>query len=150
MPIPVAMFAGDPPAIPKVLWQREIPARLSLKDTVMEDLDGEMTRRGLISDEDRHWLLLCLDEALVNAILHGNEADDTYPVKITLGLIDGRWVIRIDDQGHGFALDSIPDQEAEDSLFLEHGRGIRLMREWLEELHYWRGGATLWMSRGIP
>ncbi len=150
MPTPVHMFPGDPPQIPDVLWRRTIPARLSLKDGLMEEIEAEMSGHGLIIDEDRHWLLLCLDEALVNAILHGNEADDAFPVDITLGLASGRWVIRIDDQGHGFTLDSIPDQEEDDSLFLEHGRGIRLMREWLDELHYWRGGATLWMSRGIP
>jgi serine/threonine-protein kinase RsbW len=148
MTIPLTWTQQLPPTIPQVVWSREIPSSLELKQEIMDALTAEMLQRGCISDEDQHWLCLCLDEALVNAILHGNEGDETMPVRIQLGVDGDRWILRIDDQGQGFVPDDdVPDPEDSDSLLLEHGRGIRLMREWLDELTYYRGGASLVMAR---
>ena len=150
MPVSVSMSAELPPSVPGVVWSRTIPANLIHKEPIMAELEAEMVARRWVTEDELHWLLLCLDEALVNAILHGNEADETVPVDIALGTTGSRWVIRIDDRGRGFSLQEVPDQDEDDSLFLEHGRGIRLMREWLDEMSYWRNGATLWMARNIP
>jgi len=146
--IPLRWSQDVPPEVGGILWSRTIPSSLELKQEVMDELTDVMVRHRLLPEEDRSWLCLCLDEALVNAILHGNEGDETAMVHLVLGLVDGRWILRIDDQGSGFVPDEdVPDPEDSDSLMLEHGRGIRLMREWLDELSYYRGGATLVMAR---
>ena len=49
--------------------------------------------------------------------------------------------------GAGFSAASVPDHEQPQSLMLEHGRGIRIMQEWLDELLYYRNGACAWLSR---
>lgn len=147
MTLPLVVLAGPPPEIPRVLWERTIPSRIQLKQEVIDAISQVMLAERLITGDDAHWLALCLDEALVNAILHGNEADETVPVRIQVGIAGDRWVVRIDDQGSGFDPGDVPDQDDSESLLLEHGRGIRLMREWLDALTYHRHGATIVMAR---
>lgn len=148
MTVPLIWTLDPPPDLAEVVWSRDIPSCLEQKQEIMDLLADEMCQRGFIEEDDRHWLCLCLDEALVNAMLHGNEGDETAQVAIRLGIDGDRWVLRIDDQGSGFVPeDDVPDPEDSDSLMLEHGRGIRLMREWLDELTYYRGGASLVMAR---
>ncbi len=147
MVLPLIVLDDLPPDLPRVLWHRTVPSRLELKAELMEQITGVLVDHGLLTDEDGPWLAMCLDEAIVNGMLHGNEADETVPLQLTVGVRDRRWLIRIDDQGDGFAPDEVPDQEDTDSLLLEHGRGIRLMREWLDELRYYRHGSTILMGR---
>jgi serine/threonine-protein kinase RsbW len=97
--------------------------------------------------EDRTWLYLCFDEVLVNAMLHGNEGDPRLEVAIALRADEQRWVVTIADEGEGFSETAVPDQAQAESLVLEHGRGIRLMQEFLDELTYYRGGSLAWLAR---
>lgn len=150
MTLPLIVTAELPPSLPTVLWQCAIPSTIARKQGVIDEILAVMRFNQLLDSDDEHWLALCLDEALVNAILHGNEADETVPVTIAVGRDGGRWLVRIDDQGCGFTPHDVPDQDDSESLLLEHGRGIRLMREWLDELRYYRNGATIVMGRHIP
>ena len=150
MTLPLIVRRDEPPAFQTVLWQTSVPSCIQRKPGLIDEITAVLRLNGLLGPDDEHWLALCLDEALVNAILHGNEADDTVPVQIAVGRTATRWLVRIDDQGEGFSIDDVPDQEDSESLLLEHGRGIRLMREWLDELGYYRNGATIIMGRDIP
>lgn len=147
MTLPLIVLPGAPPELPQVLWERSIPSSIELKQEVIDGVFAVMREHTLVATDDEHWLALCLDEALVNAILHGNEADETVPVRIQVGLDGDQWIIRIDDQGDGFAADDVPDQDDSENLLLEHGRGIRLMREWLDRLCYYRRGSTIVMAK---
>jgi len=150
MTLPLIVSNAEPPALHTVLWQTSVPSCIERKLGLIDEITAVLRLNGLLGPDDEHWLALCLDEALVNAMLHGNEADDTVPVTIQVGRTGNRWQVRIDDQGSGFSADDVPDQDASESLLLEHGRGIRLMREWLDELGYYRNGATIIMGRQIP
>ena len=100
-----------------------------------------------VPDDDCHWLELILEEVVVNAMVHGNQGDPT--LTINCELYDGGtdWILLITDQGEGFTLDQVPDPDDEQSLLLEHGRGILLMSEWLDELSYFLEGRCAWLSR---
>ena len=143
----LTVLPGEPPALQTVLFERTFPSELSGKEVVSEQLSALMQSRGMIAEDDLHWLALCLDEALTNAILHGNEADDTVLVRVRLACTTETWTIQIDDQGDGFDPDDVPNQDESSALLLEHGRGIHLMREWLDHLTYYRHGATIVMTR---
>lgn len=150
MTLPLIVLPVSPPAMQTVLWQTSVPSSIQRKQGLIDEITAVLRLNGLLGSDDEHWLALCLDEALVNAILHGNEADDTVPVQIMVGRTADRWLVRIDDQGEGFSINDVPDQDDSESLLLEHGRGIRLMREWLDELGYYRNGATIIMGRSVP
>lgn len=150
MTLPLVVHAEAAPAMPTILWQATVPSCIQRKESLIEQITAVFHLHRLLVAEEEHWLALCLDEALMNAMLHGNEADDTVPIHITVGRSETRWLVRIDDYGDGFSVHDVPDQDDSDNLLLEHGRGIRLMREWLDELGYFRNGATLMMGRHIP
>jgi anti-sigma regulatory factor (Ser/Thr protein kinase) len=144
---PLRILPGEPPSAGAVIFERTMPSRLDLKQEVLDQLSELLVARGLVSEEDRHWLVLCLDEVLVNAMLHGNEGDPALQVAIRACADGSRWTITVADQGEGFSAAQIPDQADPESLLLEHGRGIRLLSEWLDELTYYRGGATALIAR---
>ncbi|MEK7416036.1 MAG: ATP-binding protein [Planctomycetota bacterium] len=131
----------------QVELRESIPSRLDRKQEAIDRIADLMTTKGWVNSEDRPWLVLCLDEAITNAMLHGNEGDPNLAIEIVVAVNDKRWHIGVADQGEGFPLASIPDPDAPETLLLEHGRGIRLMRSWLTSLTYWRGGATVVMGR---
>lgn len=123
------------------------PSRVDLKQQAIDVVADLLVGRGWVVADERSWLVLCLDEAITNAMLHGNEGDPRLMVEVTV-IDDGRrWHVGISDQGEGFTAAAIPDPDDAASLLLEHGRGIRLMRAWLNSLTYWRGGATVVLAR---
>jgi serine/threonine-protein kinase RsbW len=141
------ILPGEPPVPATCLHDRAWPSRLDLKQQAMDEVADLLIAGRLVAAEDRHWIYLCLDEAVVNAMLHGNEGDPQLEIRIGVYTDEQRWVVLVSDQGDGFSSDCIPDQSQPESLMLEHGRGIRIMQEWLDELVYYRSGRCAWMSR---
>jgi serine/threonine-protein kinase RsbW len=142
-----AFHRGLPPPPDAVWLERSWPSRLDRKTEVIDTVADLLRARGQVLDEDQHWLLLALDEAVTNAMLHGNEGDHTVEIRVLVGRRGPYWTVQIDDHGEGFTPEQIPDCENPDNLLLEHGRGVRLMLEWLDELAYYRGGATIAFAR---
>lgn len=141
------MRQGEWQPVGELIFRRSWPSRLDLKPEIMDLVATELTGRGWVPAEERSWLVLCLDEAITNAMLHGNEGDPRLPVDVALACDGRRWQLAISDQGEGFTMASVPNPDDPESLLLEHGRGIRLMRAWLGSLTYWRRGATVVLSR---
>jgi len=141
------ILPGPPPALAHCVFKRSWPSRIDLKQEIMDALAGQLIGRGWVAEDDRQWLFLCLDEALVNAMLHGNEGDPALEIEVAVLCDAVCWALVVSDQGAGFSAASVPDHEQPQSLMLEHGRGIRIMQEWLDELLYFRNGACAWLSR---
>lgn len=148
MPAPV-IHPGEPPRPGRCVYARTYKSRIDRKQAIIDELTAEFTSRRWLDEEGQHWLLLCLDEVVVNAMLHGNEGDPDLDVSISLYEDAGRWVLIVADQGEGFTADALPDVDDPESLLLEHGRGIRIMGEWLDELAYYRHGAVAVLTRRI-
>lgn len=123
------------------------PSRVDRKQTAIDAVADLLVGRGWVAADERSWLVLCLDEAITNAMLHGNEGDPRLPIEVVVADDGRRWHVGVSDQGEGFTPAAIPDPDDPASLLLEHGRGIRLMRAWLNSLTYWRGGATVVLAR---
>ena len=139
--------AEEPPALPPTVFERSWPSRMDLKQEIMDEVVELLIGKGWVAEDDRAWLYLCFDEVVVNAMLHGNEGDPRLEIELTVRVDDLRWVVTVSDQGDGFVEAAIPDESQPESLLLEHGRGIRLMQEWLDELTYYQRGSLAWLSR---
>jgi serine/threonine-protein kinase RsbW len=146
---PPPIHAGEPPRSGTCVFARTYPSRIDRKQAIIDEVAAVLVERHWVTGEDLHWLNLCLDEVVVNAMLHGNEGDPDLDMGIALYEDGGRWVLIVTDQGEGFAADTLPDLDDPQSLLLEHGRGIRIMCEWLDELSYYRGGAAAVLIRRI-
>lgn len=145
----VPIHAGEPPRSGECVFARTWPSRIDRKQAVIDAIAGEITGRGWVGGDDLHWLELCLDEVVVNAMLHGNEGDPDLDIAVALYHDGDAWTLIVSDQGDGFSAEALPDADDPASLLLEHGRGIRIMREWLDGLAYWRNGASAVLTRRI-
>jgi len=90
---------------------------------------------------------LALEEALTNAVKHGNCNDPTKRVIIRYYVGPDQTVILVRDQGCGFELKKVPDPTRPDRLGLPNGRGIMLMRAYLNEVFYQAGGREVCMIK---
>ena len=79
---------------------------------------------------------LALEEALVNAIKHGNAMDPNKSVHIDCRIDDVKVHIEIEDEGAGFVLSDVPDPTADENLEKPCGRGIMLMRAFMNQIEY--------------
>ena len=81
-------------------------------------------------------LLLAVTEAVTNAIIHANKSDKNKLVKINVEKKDGKLFIKIKDQGKGFDPSKVPDPTAPENLLKDSGRGLYLMRFYMDDLKY--------------
>ena len=79
---------------------------------------------------------LALEEALVNAIKHGNQMDPNKKVQIECRIDRDRVWVRIEDEGKGFDVAGLPDPTLEENLEKPSGRGVLLMREFMTRVEY--------------
>jgi len=79
---------------------------------------------------------LALEEAIANAIKHGNKMDPSKKVTIRFKIDQDRVLFEVSDEGEGFNYNSIPDPTDAEHLELPHGRGILLMRSYADKVTY--------------
>lgn len=141
------VHAENPPQpIGRCVLEETFPALAENKAPVLDSLIEALKSENAIStDSEEARARLCLDEALVNAMMHGSRYDAQKNVTAAAYVDPKQWTIRIDDDGDGFRDEDLPDPEAPENLLEESGRGVHLMRSILSEVSYWRGGRTLVM-----
>ena len=79
---------------------------------------------------------LALEEALVNAIKHGNGLDPDKTVRVNCLIEDDLLRVEIEDQGPGFNMGDVPDPTAEENLERPCGRGIMLIKSFMTSVEY--------------
>lgn len=98
-------------------------------------------------EHDRFAIQLALEEAISNAIRHGNCCDPCKRVIVEY-LVDPDAIrISIEDEGGGFRPDTVPDPTRDENLDKPYGRGVMLMRVYMSEIHYNPSGNRVTMIR---
>ncbi len=85
-------------------------------------------------EEDIMRIAMAGREAAVNAVLHGNAYDPKKKMTAAFENTGGSLVITITDQGAGLDLNNVPDPLAPENLLKQSGRGIFLMRSFMDEV----------------
>lgn len=119
-----------------VLLDMSIESSLSLKTALVFRVVKLLRGKGCLPAWGHHLAEVCLEEALVNAILHGNRNDPGKKVRLIVFCDEARFGVIIEDQGAGFTARDIPDADAPDAALREHGRGILIMRHYMDEVKY--------------
>jgi serine/threonine-protein kinase RsbW len=104
-------------------------------------------------EDDVHKIGMAVREGVINAYNYGNQHDRHKKIHITVELEPERMVVHVLDEGKGFELTEVPDPLAEENLLRTSGRGIFLMRAFMDDLSVQRGpdgGAELIMSKRLP
>src|SRR5512140_358833 len=100
-----------------------------------EEMTLEFARNAGFGDEDQMKIGMAVREAMVNAVYHGNKWDPGKKASLTLEFEDGKFIVTITDEGPGFELNMVPDPLAEENLMKQSGRGLFLIRSFMDEIH---------------
>ncbi len=90
---------------------------------------------------------LALEEALINAIKHGNKLDTTKQVHVNAVINSHSADITIEDEGPGFERTSVPDPTAEENLEKCSGRGLLLIEAYMNTVEWSHQGRRLHMIK---
>lgn len=120
-----------------------VPVRRSLKLTSTMESVGEveaaaekMAAEAGLDEDERFHVTMAVREAVVNAVLHGNEYDAARHIAVGLENNGHDLVFTIADEGKGFNPESVPDPLAPENLLRGTGRGIFLIRSLMDEVHF--------------
>jgi anti-sigma regulatory factor (Ser/Thr protein kinase) len=106
---------------------------------VVDDVVGEITAvlRRLDWGDDIYLVVFAIREALSNALVHGNHGDPDKTITIFVALKrDGDLFVSVKDSGSGFDPNALPNPLAAENLLSNHGRGIFLMRQFMDEVEF--------------
>jgi serine/threonine-protein kinase RsbW len=107
---------------------------------------SEILERLELPEQKRFEIDLAVQEALANAVVHGCDGDSSKTIRCRLnGDQQGRIVISVTDPGPGFRPEIIPDPKRAEGLYGDHGRGVYLIRQLMDEVQFERGGAEIKM-----
>jgi serine/threonine-protein kinase RsbW len=123
-------IASDPSEVQRI--QDQIEAQLKLNN---------------FEDRDIFSIRLALEEALVNAIKHGNQLDRSKKVHIRYGFTSDRFEVAIADEGPGFNPDDVPDPLCEENLERPCGRGLFLIKHYMTDVTYHPPGNRVTMFK---
>ena len=100
------------------------------------------------ADGNNFEIELALREALVNAIVHGNQNDPRKRVYVNCRCTtDGQVSITVVDEGKGFGHDAVQDPTSPSNRQKTHGRGIYLIRTLMDEVDFEQGGSVVHMRK---
>jgi serine/threonine-protein kinase RsbW len=123
-----------------------IPSDPAEARRVQEEVERQLKLHHF-SDHDIFGIRLALEEALINAIKHGNQMDRSKLVRIAYHVFPERFEIHITDEGAGFDPCEVPDPTAVENLERPCGRGLMLMRHYMSEITFTQRGNCVSMSK---
>jgi serine/threonine-protein kinase RsbW len=88
------------------------------------------------AEKARFGMRLALEEALVNAVKHGNQSDPTKCVRVGYQVTAKAVLVEVEDEGAGFDPDKVPDPCAPENLERPSGRGLLLMRSYMTSVRF--------------
>ncbi|MCI0684212.1 MAG: ATP-binding protein [Gemmataceae bacterium] len=116
----------------------------------IQDEITDHLRSHQFGDRDIFGIRLALEEALVNAIKHGNREDRGKKVHVQVLMHHDRVDILVADEGPGFNPSQVANPLADENLERASGRGLLLMRHYMSDVTYHPPGNRVTMSKARP
>ena len=133
--------------------EREYPSELVIASDLAEarrvqsTIEEALQVAGHFGEHEIFAIKLALEEALVNAIKHGNQLDRAKSVRVAFHVGRDRFDVQITDEGPGFDPGDVPDPTAPENLERPCGRGLLLMRHYMTEVAYLNRGRAVRMAK---
>ena len=102
----------------------------------IEQIAEQCAQRAGFDEDTMSHIAMAVREAAVNAVLHGNAYDSNKHVKAAFETTSDSLIIRIADQGPGLDPDKVPDPLAPENILRGSGRGIFLIRAFMDEVNF--------------
>lgn len=127
------------------LLDRSMPADSEAIATVVDAISETLAQLE-VPEQKRLEIALAVQEALANAVVHGCDNDPSKHVRCSLKADPlGRIVIIVTDPGPGFSPEVLADPKRDENLHADHGRGVYLIRQLMDEVYFERGGKEIRM-----
>ena len=123
-----------------------ISSNLSEARNVHDQIEKQL-RNSHFEDKEIFGIRLALEEAIVNAIKHGNAMDHGKNVRVRYRILPDRFEVGIKDEGPGYNPEDLPDPLCEENLERPCGRGLFLMKHYMTEVIVHPPGNHLTMSK---
>src|SRR3989442_4719349 len=143
--LPLAIFSSSPepnsPVREAVPFVTEQTTRLVLPSHIEAVADAAAAVTGFIRDcgapdDAAFGIEMAVREAVTNAMIHGNQEDEAKSVEVVFNCQGNELEIEVRDQGEGFNIAEVPDPTDAANLMKTSGRGIFLMRTFMDDVQY--------------
>lgn len=131
IPISRSIVAESTPSAVAVVWRR-----------ILSELEANN-----FSPDDIFAVHLALEEAFINAIKHGNKMDYDKEIKIDYSINPDKFEVSMADEGNGFDPDAVPDPRCGENIYKIEGRGLLLMRSYMDVIEFNERGNCVRMTR---
>jgi serine/threonine-protein kinase RsbW len=112
-----------------------LPSTLESVNSIEKTAEEFAARAGFDEDTVPN-IVMAVREATINAVMHGNAHDAAKQFSVAFESTSDSLVIRIADQGPGLDPNSLPDPLAPENILRGSGRGIFLIRAFMDEVHF--------------
>jgi serine/threonine-protein kinase RsbW len=102
----------------------------------VEHITEEFAARAGFDEDTVPNIVMAVREAAINAVLHGNAYNPAKHITVSFEANSDDLIVRITDQGTGFEPVSLPDPLAPENILRGSGRGIFLIRAFMDEVHF--------------
>lgn len=131
------LFEGDN-------WQ--LPTDIELIEKAVDSFRQRLIKAGWPEDSAND-LAVGFDEALANAMIHGNQRDVGKKVHVEMEIAADKAVIKIRDEGQGFNVEEVADPTNPDAVLKPSGRGILMMRLYYDKVQFNEKGNEITMVK---
>jgi serine/threonine-protein kinase RsbW len=100
-------------------------------------------QRGNLPEKAFNKVLLCVSEAVINSIEHGNKNETEKKVIIEVSCVDHDIQIAVSDEGEGFNYNDVEDPTLIENIRKEKGRGIFIMKSLCNSLDFRNSGKSV-------
>jgi serine/threonine-protein kinase RsbW len=117
-----------------------------------EEMAGQLASEAGFEEDMRDGITMAVREAMINAVLHGNAYDPNKRVNLSLEQNGRELIVTIGDEGRGLEPEEIPDPLAPENLMKQSGRGIFLIRAFMDEVRFRKlePGTEITLIKRIP
>lgn len=127
-----------------------VPSRIESL-AVINAVAEEVAQQLEFDEDTRNAITISVVEAGTNAIQHGNREDSSKPTEVLFRTEGGQLVIVVRDQGAGFNPDGVADPLRGENLFAEHGRGLHILRSFMDEVSFqFDRGTVCRLAKNLP
>jgi serine/threonine-protein kinase RsbW len=126
----------------------KIPSDTEQAREVLNEILAKLGENGW-GEEHTFGIHLAVEEALMNSIKHGNQLDPAKFVTIDFHFNAKIMQITFEDEGDGFDPNDVPDPTLEENLELPSGRGLMLMRTFMNTVEYNEKGNRVFMEKDL-
>ncbi len=127
-------------------YDKHVPSEPDVCSKIIEILLGQLEVAGWTS-KDVFGIHMAMEEAIMNAIRHGNQCAADKKVHVLIAISADQFYAKITDQGCGFDPDAVPDPTSDENIGRTSGRGVLLMKNFVDEIAYNEKGNSVELKK---